>query len=293
LPTALYVDNGRVYSSTQLNAACATLGIQRIQTAPYAPQANGDIEASNGGLKRAIEQHLLLRGSRDFDDVEAYEAFLGPIMGKRNQSRQARLAEELAAMKPLTATPLVQYSEVRVRVSQGSLIRVAKNHYSVPTNLIGQWVKVRVHEWHVQVYYEQKLVDTLPRLVGKQQHHINYRHVIDSLLRKPGGFRDYRYREALFPSLVFRRAWEQLNLWQAPRKADLTYLRVLHLAARTLEADVTQALEHLLASGERWDETDVERLVQPEPPAVPQMTCGQVCLNCYDQLLQEGGYEHA
>ena len=72
---------------------------------------------------------------------------------------------------------------------------------------------MRIHEWHLEVYYGSKLVETLPRLVGTRKHHINYRHVIDSLLRKPGGFRDYRYRDALFPTLVFRRAWEQLNQW--------------------------------------------------------------------------------
>ena len=44
LPKALYVDNGQVYSANQFNAACATLGIRRIQTAPYAPQAKGKQE---------------------------------------------------------------------------------------------------------------------------------------------------------------------------------------------------------------------------------------------------------
>jgi hypothetical protein len=78
------------------------------------------------------------------------------------------------------------------------------------------------------------------RLIGpaRPPAGINYRHIIDSLLRKPGGFRDYRYREALFPGLVFRQAWEQLNAWYAPRRADLIYLRILHLAAQTLESAV-------------------------------------------------------
>jgi len=208
-------------------------------------------------------------------------------MERRNQPRQARLAEELAVMKPLTATPLITGSQVRVRVTRGSLIRVQKNSYSVPTSLIGHRVTVRIHEWHLEVYYQSHLVETLPRLVGENQHHVNYRHVIDSLLRKPGGFRDYRYRDDLFPSLVFRRAWEQLNQWQSPRKADLTYLRILRLAARTLESDVACALELLLTTSGPWDETDVERLLQPEPIPVPQLVCGQVHLQQYDQLLSE------
>ncbi len=262
-------------------------GLKPRTTNINSPQENGDVESSHGGLKRAVEQYLLLRGSRDFDGIEQYEDFLFNVMERRNRPRQTRLAEELEVMKPLSATSLASSSQVRVRVTRASLIRVQKNSYSVPTSLIGQRVTVRIHEWHLEVYYKSHLVDTLPRLVGVNQHRVNYRHVIGSLLRKPGGFRDYRYRDDLFPSLVFRRAWEQLNRWQSPRKADLAYLRILRLAARTLESDVACALELLLATAGPWDETDVERLLQPEPIAVPQLECGQVHLQQYDRLLSE------
>jgi hypothetical protein len=190
-------------------------------------------------------------------------------------------------MRPLTATPLAVNRRVRVRVSRASLIRVQKNVYSVPTRLIGHHVTVRIHEWHLDVYYQSRLVETLPRLIGESQHHVNYRHVIDSLLRKPGGFRDYRYRDDLFPSLLFRRAWEQLNRWKSPRRADLTYLRILRLAARTMESEVAVALEVLLTTPGPWDETDVERLVRPEAIPVPQLVCPEVHLQQYDRLLSE------
>jgi hypothetical protein len=197
------------------------------------------------------------------------------------------LAEELAVMKPLSATPLATNRQIRVRVTRGSLIRVQKNVYSVPTSLIGRRVTVRIHEWHLDIYYQAHLVETLPRLVGKKQHRVNYRHVIDSLLRKPGGFRDYRYRDDLFPSLVFRRAWERLNQWQSPRKADLAYLRILRLAARKMESEVATALDKLLTATEPWDETDVERILQPDSIQVPQLACGKVHLQQYDRLLSE------
>jgi hypothetical protein len=262
-------------------------GLEPQTTNLDSPHENGDVESSNGGLKRAIEQYLLLRGSRDFESIEAYEAFLFDVMDRRNRSRKKRLAEELATMKPLAATPLVTNGQVRVQVTRGSLIRVQKNVYSVPTSLIGRRVTVRIHEWHLDVYYQTHLVVTLPRLIGQKQHHVNYRHVIDSLIRKPGGFRDYRYRDDLFPSLVFRRAWEHLNQWQSPRKADIAYLRILRLAARKMESEVSAALEQLLATADRWDETDVEQILQPDPIRVPQLTCGQVHLRQYDQLLPE------
>ena len=266
-------------------------GMEPRTTHLCSPHENGDAESSNGGLQRALKQHLLLRGSRDFDSIESYEAFLHPVMDKRNRSRQKRLAEEMAVMKPLPSVSLAIYREERVPVSSGSLIRVLRNAYSVPTSLIGHQVTVRVHEWHLEVYYGGELLETLPRLVGSRKHHVNYRHLIDSLLRKPGGFRNYRYRDDLFPSLVFRRAWEQLEQWYTPRQADLIYLRILSLAARTLESDVAAALELLLSAQQLWTEHEVEQLLELEPPAVPQVTRGEVTLDIYDQLLQEVCYE--
>jgi len=255
------------------------------------PNENADVESAHGVLKRALKQELLLRGSREFEDIEAYEAFLFKVMDKRNKQRQERLAEELTVMKPLKATPLANSIKRKVRVSSGSLIRVLKKTYSVPTSLIGKEVTVYIHEWSLDVYYAGQLVDTLPRLIGQKSHRVNYRHLIDTLLRKPGGFRRYRYREELFPRLIFRRAWEQLNQWHSPRRADMVYLRILRLAARTYESEVAATLELLVNGGQRWDETDVEQLLEPEPVAVPQLSRGAVELGYYDHLLVEFAHE--
>jgi hypothetical protein len=135
------------------------------------------------------------------------------------------------------------------------------------------------------------LVDTLPRLIGQKPHHVNYHHLIDTLLRKPGGFRRYRFREDLFPQSIFRRAWEQLEQWYPPRRADIIYLRVLRLAARTLESDVAAALELLVNHGRRWDETDVGHWLEPEPVTVPKLNQSAVQLSHYDQLLVEFAHD--
>ncbi len=252
------------------------------------PEQNGDVESSHGGLKQALRQHLLLRGSRDFDSLADYEAFVGHIMNRRNQQRQPRLADELAVMKPLTAGPLQPYQEVRVKVNRNSLIRVQANLYSVPTHLIGQQVSIRIYEWHLEVYYRQIQVERMPRLVGNNKHAINYRHLIDSLVRKPGGFRNYRFREEMFPRLVFRQCWDQLNQWYSARKADLIYLRILRLAARTLECDVADALGWLLTTTTHWDETDVEQLIgSRQAVSVPELSPLVIDLKLYDQLLPE------
>jgi len=252
------------------------------------PEQNGDIETSNGGLKRALRQHLLLRGSRDFVTLEADEQFLEGVMEKRNLGRQERLVEETAVMQPLQAKSLSAYQEVRVKVNRGGLIRVQNNSYSVPTGLIGRQIRIRIYEWHLEVRYGNRQVETMPRLVGQSKQQINYRHLIDSLLRKPGGFRNYRYREAFFPGLIFRQAWEQLQEWHSPRKADLTYLRVLNLAAKHHECEVVAALNTLLAQSNRWDETDVEPFLRRQVSIpIPSLKPARVDLNRYDRLLRE------
>jgi len=252
------------------------------------PEQNGDIEAANGQLKHSLNQQLLLRGSREFESLADYEAFVEKVMHKRNQGRQARLQEEIAVMKPVPIVALPPYQAVRVKVNRNSMIRVQHNLYSVPTNLIGQQVTVRIYEWHLEVYYRQTQVEWMRRLVGQNKHHIQYRHLIDTLLHKPGGFRQYRYREALFPSLVFRRAWDQLQTWHTERQADLIYLRILRLAARVLECEVAEILERLLAGTKRWDETDVAAALQlRRPQAPPALTPLVVDLTSYDRLLKE------
>lgn len=254
------------------------------------PNENGDVESSNGGLKRAVRQHLLLRGSRNFESIAAYELFLFEIMEKRNAARQVKLDEEIAVMKPLTAKPWPQMRELNVRVGQNGILRVGSNGYSVPSGLKGKRATVRVYEWHIEVWYANQRIESMPRVLGAHHYQINYRHVIDSLLRKPGGFRNYRYRDDLFPLDVFRQAWDVLNEHLPPRRADLTYLRILKQAALGLEADVAQALRLLLDQDQGqnlWDEKTITELtgVMTAPKGIPLLDLPLVNLTLYDQLF--------
>jgi hypothetical protein len=249
------------------------------------PNENGDIESSNGAFKRAVKQHLLLRGSRDFESLAAYESFLWRIMEKRNALRSERLAEEIAVMRPLDVKPWPEMRELGCRVNRAGIVRVYGNGYSVPSGLRGKQVTVRVYEWQIEVWYANQCVETVPRLTGAKQYHINYRHVIDTLLRKPGGFRNYRYREELFPSAVFRQAWEALNQQLSPRRADIAYLRILKLAAGDLESDVAATLETLLSTQKAWDDQDVAEQVQPALPVPPGLAQPSINLSEYDRLL--------
>lgn len=282
-------DRGRAVGERGYNpeylALLAHYGLEPRMTHRASPNENGDVEAGNGATQRAIAQHLLLRGSRDFPSVGAYEAFLAGVFEKRNAGRRARLAEELAAMRPLTVAALAPEREVRARVSTGGMIRVLGHPYAVPGGLVGKIVTAWVGEWEIAVWYGGRSWATLPRQTAAGAHHVDYRYVVDTLLRKPGGFRDYRYRDDLFPRAVFRRAWEALDARLPPRRADIAYLRVLKLAATTLEVDVAAALEALLAADAPWDDRTVAARVQPDVAPAPVLATGAVDLADYDDLL--------
>jgi len=248
-------------------------------------EQNGDVESSNGVLKRRMKQHLLLRGSGDFESLDAYKGWLQKVLRKANGLRSDRLAEELQVMKKLSVKRLLEYTEETVRVSSWSTIRVKRNAYSVPSRLIGEKVRVRCYEDRLAVYFAGQVQLEVERLLGRNGHQINYRHVIWSLVQKPGAFARYRYRSDLFPSLTFRQAYDSLVDAMTDRQADIEYLRVLHLAASTMESEVEAALELLLADKlvPRYDE--VRALVQPTKPNVPEMAELNVNLNEYDVLL--------
>ena len=265
----------------------AHYGLEARTTHVHSPNENGDVESSNGKLKVAINQHLLLRGSRDFESLEDYEAFLHSIMDKRNAGRTPKLAEELALMKPLDAKPWPLMREKQIKVGNNGILRVGGNGYSVPSSLKGRRVRVRIYEWQIEVWYANKLVERLPRIPGMNRYHVNYRHVIGSLLRKPGGFRHYRHRDDMFPQTPFRLAWEALNKHFSPRKADLAYLRILKLAADGQESDVATALKLLLETQKNWDDQSVKELIHPTLQSAPAMVAQAVELSAYDRLLKQ------
>jgi len=204
-----------------------------------------------------------------------------------NAGRRELLAIEMQQLRALPDQRLDSVKRLKVRVDSGSLVYVDRNAYSVNSRLIGEQVEARLSIDTVEIWYANRKVEQLPRLRGRGKHRIDYRHVIWSLVRKPGAFARYRYREELFPSLVFRRAYDALREARGER-ADVEYVRILHLAASTMQAHVEAVLEQLLGRGERPDFAAVKALAAPDKPTVPQVHIPPPDLAVYDRLLAGG-----
>jgi Mu transposase-like protein len=249
---------------------------------------NGVAEQAHYRLKSAIGQALVLRGSRDFSDVAAYEQWVrGVVERSHNRHVAEALGRERSCLRALPSTAVPNYTTVWPTVRRWSTIQVSERTYSVPSRLIGEKVEARLHSNTVGVYYRGQLVETMPRLRGARTARIDYRHVIWSLVRKPGAFARYRFREELFPRLVFRQAYDALRRWSGER-ADAEYVKILHLAASTRESEVAEALAATLARGERFDYAAVKQIVRPEKPVVPVLKLPRPDLGVYDALLAGG-----
>lgn len=257
---------------------------RRIQAA--CPNENGDVEQRHYRFKKAVEQALILRGSSDFADREAYGWFLRKLLRQLNAGRQDRLGEELKVLGRLPLRRLDASKCVRLKVGSGSTIRVNHNVYSVDSRLIRETVEVRLYAEHLEVWYGQRQVEKIPRLLGSSKHRIQYRHIIDWLVRKPGAFENYRYREDLFPTHRFRMAYDELKR-TSPCRAAKEYLGILYLAARESEAEVDHILQTLLDREIPLSAAVVKQQLRAaeQPPRVTEINIADVELASYDALL--------
>jgi len=257
-------------------------GVEPSANNPGCSNENGSVEKSHDLFKHAIDQRLRLRGSREFRSADEYDQFLQQAVAERNRQRKERLEEELRLLRPLPATAWYEPRQHAVTVTAWSTISAGGAVYSVPSRFIGQRLRVLIDYESVRVYYGRHLVQEAPR---KEAGHrcINYRHLIFHLLKKPGAFRNYQFREELFPRVVFRKAYDAL-LSHNESRADKEYLRILNQAALGSEDSVASVIECLLAAG-LVPASEAVRQQCDLPKAVPTVEVAEPNLDDYDRLL--------
>ena len=265
-------------------------GLEPERTNVASGNENGDIEQRHHRFKKAVDQELMLRGSRDFESREAYEKFLNDLVRRLNAGRQERLDEELKVLGVLPQRRLDNCAELELTVSPSSTISIHNNVYSVHSRLIGERVRVRMFVDRLEIIYAQKRVERIPRLRGQDGHQINYRHIIDWLARKPGAFANYRYRSDMFPGSYFKMAYDELKRQNALH-ADKEYVQILKTAAHEGEEVTQSALRWLLSRHEEpLTAAIVEQYVHAHGEKAPviDVKVADADLNEYDALLTTG-----
>lgn len=98
-------------------------GVKPSRNNPGESQENGSVEKSHDLLKNAVDQQLMLRGSRDFCTEQEYKDFLKKVVKNRNCGRELKLAEECKYMKALPERKWNAPKIISARVSPSSTLR--------------------------------------------------------------------------------------------------------------------------------------------------------------------------
>jgi hypothetical protein len=276
-------------------ALCAHYGMRPTRNTAGVAHENGAIEGPHRHLKDALNQALLLRGQRDFTDLAAWRGFVDTVVGRANAGRRRLLEAERPHLVPLPPQRAGAAEEALVTVTRSSGFSLRHVFYSVPSNLIGHRLRVRLHDDRLECFLGTSPVLTLPRGRapdggrGRRAHVIDYRHIIHSLRRKPGALLNLTYREQLFPRTAYRRAWDALLAALPAQAACRAMVGLLALAHdRACEAELANALDTLLEAGELPDLARLRERFTPAPEAPPEVVVQLPDIATYDALLASG-----
>lgn len=277
-------------------ALCADLGCDPTRNNRGVAHENGSIESRHGHLKTRLDQALLLRGSRDFEDVDAWRQFIAQVVARHNARHRDKVAIERAHLKPLPRMRSCDYDEARVRVTSSGGFVFRKVFYTVPSRLIGYELKLRAFDDRLELFLGSTKLETLPRGRapdrgrGGHAHVVNYHHVIHSLRTKPGALADLVYRDALFPRAEYRACWETLQAELPLRTASKLMVELLWLAhEHGCEALLAAELARLQANGDLPDLADLRaRFTSASPDDVrPEVSVQMPASSSYDALLPD------
>jgi hypothetical protein len=275
-------------------ALCAHYGMTPTRNNAGVSHENGSIESAHGHIKAALEDELLLRGSRDFDDLGAWRKFVDELVGRRNARNAARVDLERAALKELPPRKTSDFEEARVTVTSSSAFTLRKVFYTVPSRLIGHKLLVRLYDDRLDVFQGATHLFALPRgrpgPNGKHGHVVDYRHVIHSLRRKPMALLNLVYRDQLFPRRAYARAFDALLAEAGEKLACRTMVGLLALAhERACEAELAAAIEEELDAGRTPNIAAFTERFAPKAAATPNVVVALPELAVYDAIASLEG----
>jgi len=269
---------------------CAHYAMTPTRNNPGVAHENGAIESAHGHLKKGLDDELLLRGSRDFENLAAYRRFIDEVVGRRNARSRKRIEIERAVLKPLPDRRTTDHEETRVVVTSSGGFILRRVFYSVPSRLIGHRLSVHLYDDRLDCFLGATRLLTLrrgrpPQGSNKHAHVVDYHHVIHALRRKPMALLNLVYRDQLFPRRAYARAFEALLARESEKQACRTMVGLLALAHdRACEAALADAIDVDLDAGGLPDLASLRERFKPDQAAIPDVAVALVPLSAYDEL---------
>lgn len=284
---------GRNPKLTQLYAEiCDHYRMQATRNTPGVAHQNGAIEFSHGYFKRRLCQALYRRGSFEFESVAQYQTFIDSVITKLNAKCAQKFQVEQTFLQALPRYRTADYEVRSARVSSHSTINIRCILYTVPSRLIGHQLTIHLYHDRLVGFVGTTQVLELPRLhvpgsvAIRRKRSINYRHVVESLRRKPRAFLYCDWQSELLPDDDWRDLWQQLNQGSDPDTAARLMVEALYIAATqdqeaAVAAYLNQELETKTLSLSRLQQHFQSRSESP----VPDIATEQHTLASYDQFL--------
>ena len=277
--------------TTRYNAFVGHYGMKASRNNRGEAHENGAVESQNRHLKKAIEQALILRGSRDFTCIEDYRRFIDMLVARRNRQRADAVQAERVHLKPLPQRRTADFTEIVVPVTRTGGFLVKSIFYSAPSQLIGQRLRVHLYDDRIEAFLGSTLVVSHPRARGRGDGHrvhvINYHHVIHALRRKPQALWSSIYRDSLFPRTQYAEAWNVLQRDLPRRDACRRMVDLLFIAHdRACEAELAHLLAQDFAAGRMPDPALLTLRLNPKQTALPRdVAVAHPSLDSFDVLL--------
>lgn len=253
---------------------------------------NGAIESAHGHLKRRIKQAFLMRGSYDFDSVESYQAWLAEVVRSHNRRNAKQIELEKMALQPLPVHQMADYTILPVKVSRSSTIQVRTSLYSVPSRLIGANLQVHLYHDHLECYLSGNKVAELIRVYGdaklRRARNIDYRHIIDSLVKKPMAFYHSQLRDAMLPNEDYRQIWLYLSKNLTSRESSKIMVTLLNTAAKhACESALSQMVLEMIDQGQHIDLEQIKmQFCSASANEIPALETVQHSLSFYNKFMQ-------
>lgn len=271
------------------NKLCKHYGIKATRNNKGVAHENGAIEGPNGHLKRKIEQQLLLRGSRDFDRLSDYQAFIDTIVAKINRQCRSRYNEEREHLSALPKRRTHDFSEQYVKVTSSSTFTIKRVTYTVPSRLIGVMLLIHIYDDRLDLFYGHEAILSLDRVYAqatKRARSIDYHHVIHSLAKKPNAFKCSQLRDDLIPKGDFWQLWQQLT-HDGVTDEDCRYLVDLLLIAHNYDCEsaLGRFVLNAFNKGRRATIKECRDVFGPDKVEIPVIISQQHQVASYDSLL--------
>ena len=269
---------------------CRHYGMTASRNTPGEAHENGCIEAHNNHLKVALDQSLMMRDDRDFVTIADWRRYVDEFVARRNRRREDKVKIELPTLHPLPKRRTTDFTEHVVRVARTSGFHIHSVFYSAPSRLIGQRLRVHVYDDRIEAYLGSTHVLTHTRLRGRKNgsrvHCVNYRHIIHSLRRKPQALAGSVYRDSLFPTPEYSRAWESLYEALPRKQACRRMVDLLGLAHdENCESELAGLIASTLATGQLPEARVLHKRLARRTVAVPQTPVILTDLSSFDALL--------